>query len=73
MHINLKQLLIIDKYPLQADKLSKKNEQYRRELMEAREYLKRTQLAQNSCQKKLEERLGQCDALKREIERTREA
>ena len=71
--ITLKQLLIIDNYPLQVDKLYKKNEQHRRELMQAEEDLKRTKLAMNSCQNKLEERLYQCDPSKREIQRTRGA
>ena len=71
--MTLKQYLTIDKYSLQVEKLSKKNEQYRRELMQAEEDLKRTQLAKNNAENELEERLDQCDALKREIQRTRGA
>ena len=41
--------------------------------MQAEEDLKRTQLAKNNAENELEERLDQCDALKREIQRTRGA
>ena len=41
--------------------------------MQAEEDLKRTQLSKTNAENELEERLDQCEALKRELQRTRGA
>jgi len=56
---------------LQAEKLSKKCDQLKRELAQAEEDLKRTQLGKISAENELEEKVDECDTLKRELQRVR--
>jgi len=56
---------------LQAEKLSKKCDQLKRELAQAEEDLKRTQLGKISTENELEEKVDECDTLKRELQRVR--
>ncbi|XP_066910599.1 myosin heavy chain, embryonic smooth muscle isoform-like isoform X2 [Clytia hemisphaerica] len=60
-------------YKSQADKLTKKNEQLRRELMQAEEDLKRSQLGKINAENELEEKQDECESLKRELQRARGA
>jgi len=56
-------------YKSQADKLTKKNEQLRRELMQAEEDLKRSQLGKVNAENELEGKQDECESLKRELQR----
>lgn len=51
--------------------MTKKCDQLKRELMQAEEDLKRSQLGKISAENELEEKADECDALKREMQRVR--